>query len=115
MVSYMEKEASDDSTYLPEKAAYRLTGTSRNTEKYGFRSLAYVEFMHTDDHAGNVAAETTPYPSKASACPISWTTSLSPPDSPVRRESCPFNRIYRPLSPLNLRRRAGPFALQFGA
>ncbi|VFU17165.1 conserved exported hypothetical protein [anaerobic digester metagenome] len=58
MVSYMEKEASDDSTSLSEKkAAYRLNW---HIEKYlrnmGARSLAFMgEFMHTDDHAGNVA------------------------------------------------------------
>ena len=58
MVSYMEKEASDDSTSLSEKkAAYRLNW---HIEKYlrnmGAQSLSFMgEFMHTDDHAGNVA------------------------------------------------------------
>ncbi len=58
MVSYLEKEASDDSTSLVEKkASYQL---SWHIEKYlrkmGAQSLAFMgEFMHTDDHAGDLA------------------------------------------------------------
>jgi hypothetical protein len=58
VVSYLEEEASDDSTSLVEKkAGYQL---SWNIEKYlrrmGAQSLAFMgEFMHTDDHAADSA------------------------------------------------------------
>ncbi|HPW67901.1 MAG: hypothetical protein WDA72_02385 [Desulfomonilia bacterium] len=58
MVSYLEKEASDNSTSLVEKkAGYQL---SWHIEKYlrsmGAQSLSFMgEFMHTDDHAGDLA------------------------------------------------------------